>query len=112
MHEASLVAAMCAEIKNLAHREGAAKVNRIFIRLGELSGVEIEAFRLAFEAYQQNDPFFAEARLEIETVPARRFCFSCGHEFLSSPPCPRCGSFSTLPLSGEEMELSRVEFVM
>ncbi len=112
MHEASLVAALCQEVKSLGQKEGALKATRITVSIGELAGVEVEAFSLAFKAYQESDPFFAQTKLEIETIPAQRRCFSCGKEFSTPPPCPYCGSLTTLPLCGEELELTRIEFLL
>ncbi len=112
MHEASLVAALCQEVKALGEKEGALKATKILVQIGELSGVEKEAFLLAFEAYQKTDPFFADAELLIELCPAVRVCFNCQRKFSSSPPCPHCGSLTTFPVGGEELELTRVEFLL
>ena len=112
MHEASLVAAMCTEIETLARKEAAQKVGFILVRVGELSGVEREAFIFAFEAYKKNHPLFERASLKIEIIPARRFCLQCQSEFAGKPPCPQCGSLQTYPLSGNELELTRVELIL
>ncbi len=114
MHEASLILAMCEEITRLAEQEGAKEVSSITVRIGELSGVEKEAFCFAFEAYQKTDPFFEKAVLEIETVPARSRCPHCGQETKSSPfgPCPFCGQWGLELISGEELDLVRVEFIL
>ncbi len=114
MHEASLVLAMCEEIVRLAKQEGAKGVSSITVRIGELSGVEKEAFRFAFEVYQKGDPLFEKAELRIETVPAKSRCRHCWKETLSSPfgPCPFCGQWGLELVSGEELDLVRVEFVL
>ncbi len=114
MHEASLVLAMCEEILRLAEREGAKGVSSITVRIGELSGVEKEAFRFAFEVYQKDDPFFKNAELKIETIPAKSRCRHCGRETTSSPfgPCPYCGQWGLELVCGEELDLVRVEFVL
>lgn len=114
MHEASLVLAMCEEIIRLAEQEGAKGVSSITVRFGELSGIEKEAFRFAFEVYQKDNPLFGKAELRIEIVPAKSRCRDCGKETLSSPfgPCPSCGQWGLELLSGEELDLVRVEFVL
>jgi hydrogenase nickel incorporation protein HypA/HybF len=103
---------MCQEIERLAQREGARKVEEIIVRIGALSGVEREAFVFAFEAYQRNHPLFEGAKLRLEWVPAQNLCLLCQERFEVTPPCPRCGSWKVVPISGNELELSRVEFLI
>lgn len=109
MHEASLVAAMCAEIEALAQKQGASRVGRIVVRVGELSGVEKEALEFAFEVYKREHSLFADSSLQIEIISARRSCLSCRGEFTGAPPCPQCGSLQTMALSGDELELNKIE---
>jgi len=105
---------MCAQIKELAAQEGAQGVAAITVRIGDLAGVELEAFTFAFEVYQKTDPFFAQAKLEIQRVPARMRCLLCGHETEASgfEPCPACGQWGLEAISGKELDLVRVELIV
>ena len=105
---------MCEEILRLAQQEAAKGVSSITVRIGDLSGVEIEAFAFAFEVYKKTNPFFEGAELKIERVPARMRCLLCGHEIETHQfePCPACGQWGLEALSGKELDLVRVEFII
>ena len=113
MHEASLVLAMCEEIKRLAQKERARKVLSIVVTFGEFSGIEEEAFRFAFEALKKGLPLFEGARLFIEKVPAHFRCPWCGRSYrpLEGPNCPSC-QVPGLPAGGGELEIKKVEFLL
>ncbi|MBA2848124.1 hydrogenase maturation nickel metallochaperone HypA [Thermosulfuriphilus ammonigenes] len=113
MHEASLVAAMAEEIRRLAVAEGAQKVTRILVRIGEAAGVELEAFDFAFLALKAQDPLFSEAHLEIETRPVVLECFFCGHrqEGELGRPCDQCGQIGLQLISGDEIYLASIDLI-
>ena len=114
MHETSLVISMGEQIQRLGEQEAAVGVSSITVRIGELSGVEIEAFSFAFEVYKKTNPFFEKAELKIERVPARMRCFLCGHETEADgfQPCPACGQWGLQAISGKELDLVKVEFIV
>ncbi|WP_456434208.1 hydrogenase maturation nickel metallochaperone HypA/HybF [Thermosulfuriphilus sp.] len=113
MHEASLVAAMCKEIKRLAATEGAQKVTRILVRIGEASGVEIEAFSFAFKALKGLEPILSEAELEIEKTELVFECPACGHRQKGSweGRCLRCHNPGLRLVSGDELHLISVDLI-
>lgn len=88
-----------------------ARVRRVRVRIGQLSGVVPEALRFAFEAIAQGGP--AEgASLELEEVPFRVRCGACGAEGAPEGPfllCPRCGGPQVEVISGRELELASME---
>ena len=114
MHATSLVLSMCEEILRLAQQEVAKGVSSSTVRSGDLSGVEIEAFAFAFEVYKKTNPFFEGAELKIERVPARMRCLLCGHETEAKgfEPCPACGQWGLQAISGKELDLVKVEFIV
>lgn len=97
-----------------ARRPGA-KLTGIGVRVGVLSGVDIDALRFAFECIT------AETEDEhvvftTEACPRVNRCGQCGHEFTSpgsSPftdaPCPRCSSTETSFVSGDQLDIAFVE---
>ncbi len=109
MHELSLAA----EIHRLCRGrvDGApARLERVRVAVGELSAVEPDLLRFAWEAVVGGGPD-AAATLEIEWRPARQHCAACG-DAARAPgqwlfACPRCGG--TLTVEGG-MELDVVEF--
>lgn len=95
-----------------ARARGAARVHRIVLRIGSLSGVEPEALRFAFDVVAR-DTLAAAATLDIENVPARARCSACQEEFGVETgfifTCPRCGHLCGDIRSGRELELSHLE---
>ncbi len=96
-------------------REGAARVERIVLRIGTLAGVDVDALRFAYEALAPGSP--AEgAVLEIEQVPARAWCRRCDVEFGASPglifQCPFCHDYSGEIRAGRELGIARLEFTL
>ena len=90
---------------------GGTRIHIVRLRVGRLSGVVTEALEFAFEALRPGTPA-ANARLEIETVPAAMWCALCRTEFESPEflcECPTCGSVSGELRRGREMELVSME---
>jgi len=90
---------------------GGTQVHALRLRVGRLSGVVTDALEFAFEALRPGTPA-ADARLEIETVPAVMWCATCRREFESPEflcECPDCGGVSGELRRGREMELVSVE---
>jgi len=92
---------------------GPARIDRVKVAVGELSAVEPEILRYAWEAVVCDGPD-AGAELEIEWRPARQVCADCGEiaervegDWLRF--CPRCD----LPLSvegGRDLDLVQFAF--
>jgi len=96
-----------------AASHGAARVERVTLRVGAISGVEPEALRFAFEALSPGT--VAEgAQLDIDLVPARAHCAECDKDFTIESgflfECPVCRAFSGDVRSGRELDLARLEF--
>ena len=115
MHELSLMAELQSLAEQQALRDGATRIHRLQLRIGELAGVDAEALRLAFAVVVANGTereLWRSATLDLETVPARCFCPDCNQPF--RPPdvihaCPRCGQLSSRVLAGRELELVALE---
>ncbi len=112
MHEVGIIESALAEVERHATEQRARRIERIVLRIGALSGVEIESLRFAFEAVAPNT-IAAGAVLEIEEVPAAVYCHQCGREFAADKSyiftCPDCGSLCGDIRRGRELELSRIE---
>jgi hydrogenase nickel incorporation protein HypA/HybF len=90
---------------------GGSQIHVLRLRVGRLSGVVTEALEFAFDALRPGT-LAAEARLEIETVPASMWCAGCRREFESPEflcECPHCGAVSGELRRGREMELVSME---
>jgi len=111
MHEASIVRNIIEIAEREAHRHGASAISRIKIRIGEFRGVVGEALEFSFEVLKAGT-LAAGACLEVETVPLRMSCRSCGEYncVLSelSFNCPTCGE-AVLVTGGRELEVEYLE---
>jgi hydrogenase nickel incorporation protein HypA/HybF len=115
MHEVGIASSILeASLAETARRPGARLV-AIGVRVGVLSGVDVDALRFAFECIvadtdEQNVAF------TVEACPRVNRCEGCGHEFdspsntpFSDAPCPRCQSQHTRFVSGDQLDLKFIE---
>jgi hydrogenase nickel incorporation protein HypA/HybF len=114
MHEAGIMESTLAIVGREAASHGAARVERMVIRVGVASGVDPYALRFAFEALSRGT--VAEgAELVIEPVPVRAHCARCDGDFVVEGgwlfECPHCRTLSGDVRSGRELELARLEFL-
>jgi hydrogenase nickel incorporation protein HypA/HybF len=76
MHEYSLVENLVTRVEQEARRRSALKVHRLSVRIGELSGVDPELFRTAYETFRAGT-ICADAPLALRQVPASWSCPAC-----------------------------------
>ena len=111
MHELALLQELCALATAAATQQGAQRIHRLELRVGELGGVDPDALRQAFAVVAATAPW-QETELQLEVVPTRCFCPHCDQPF--SPVdvihvCPSCGQLSRQLLQGCELELVALE---
>ncbi|BAZ94664.1 putative hydrogenase nickel incorporation protein HybF [Thiohalobacter sp. COW1] len=114
MHELSVCQGMLRQVSDLARRHRAERVSRIVVRIGPLAGVEPELLRQAFPIASAGT-LAASADLVVETDALRVHCNECGTESEVRPNrllCNQCGSWQTRLISGDELLLASVEFIM
>ncbi|MFH8370206.1 hydrogenase maturation nickel metallochaperone HypA [Streptomyces sp. NPDC018031] len=111
MHELSIAAAVVETAGRTARAHGAAAVEAVRLRIGELAGVVPDALRFSFELVAEGTEV-AGAELVIDAVPARAACDGCRSEFaVGSPPllwCPRCDRPAARVTGGRELEVTEV----
>jgi hydrogenase nickel incorporation protein HypA/HybF len=111
MHEVAIMTEAVRLAVESAQAAGAKHVVGLKLRIGTLSGVVPEALQFAWEVVR-SATMLAQARLEIESVPAACWCATCQAEFdcqdfLSE--CPRCHDISGDLRRGRELEIAAVE---
>ena len=115
MHEVGIASS----ILEAAHREAArrpgSRIASVGVRVGVLSGVDIEALRFAFACITAGTGDAAVA-LSAESCPRVNRCEGCGREFPSpdnapfvEASCPGCGSARTSFVSGDQLDQAYVE---
>lgn len=110
MHELSLCRALLRQLEPIARRHGA-PVTRVVLRVGPLSGADPALLRRAFPQAALGS-CAAGATLELQPVPLRVRCLSCGAETeaaINDLACAQCGATRTQLLSGDALDLLRVE---
>jgi hydrogenase nickel incorporation protein HypA/HybF len=107
MHELAITESM---IDVVAERVGSARVVRVQLEIGKLSGVVADAMRFCFELSAEGTPL-AGARLEILEPPGRARCLDCDCEIDLDTPIAlcTCGSANLDLLSGRELKILEVE---
>jgi hydrogenase nickel incorporation protein HypA/HybF len=111
MHELSVCQGMLHQVDVIAAEHAPCRVTRIIVRIGPLSGVEpallAQAFPLASAGTVASD-----AELQIENLPVRVHCETCGEESDAAANrllCGFCGDWHTRLVSGDELLLASVE---
>ena len=111
VHELSLCQSLISQVEAIADRHGASRVVSITLGIGPLSGVERDLLETAYPLASAGS-VADQAHLEVESVPVRVRCRSCGAESEARPNrllCGDCGDWQTDLVSGDEMLLIRVE---
>ncbi len=93
MHELSLAMEVIELAKREVAKRGFGVVTEINLEAGELSGVDVEAFRFALEMSVPGT-ILQNARIDLRQLPGTGFCETCHSEFPMhgrSDGCPGCG---------------------
>lgn len=109
MHEFSVASALLDLVEERARKEGASRVLRVEIRVGEHAGVVPELLASAWELVCERS-HWPDAELAMVPVPARWACPRCDETLGASLllRCSRCDVPARL-VEGDELMLDRIE---
>jgi hydrogenase nickel incorporation protein HypA/HybF len=109
MHEYSIVSSLIATAEARAREHQATGITRLVVRLGDLSGVDPDLLRSAFELARE-ETLCAAASLVIDRVPVSWACRACGRPIASGGilRCPDCREPARL-VTGDEIVLAQME---
>ena len=109
MHEYSIVASLIDRVQQEAAAHDAVRVHRLHVKIGELSGVELELLKTAFDTFRERT-ICDSAELTINTVAPAWACPSCNREVTrgSILRCDTCGRAARM-IQGDEIILERIE---
>jgi hydrogenase nickel incorporation protein HypA/HybF len=115
MHEMSVALSLYEQCRALADERGAGRIETVRVAVGQLSTVEPDLLRFAWEAITQAGSD-AGARLDIDWRPARLRCATCHADKASTPDgwplvCPDCGCGLRVE-GGTELDLLQLAFVI
>ena len=110
MHELSVCLSMLQQVEQIARERDAAKVIKITLCIGPLSGVEPELLRHAYPLAAAGS-IAEDAELIMESAEIVVRCSQCDSETRVPPNkllCGSCGDYRTRVVSGDELTLLRV----
>ena len=109
MHEYSIVQALLDRVDREARAHHATQVHRVCVSIGDLSGVETELLRTAYETIRHRT-LCEHADLDVHRVPATWECTACHAPIPTGQAlrCPVCGAQARLR-TGDEIILERIE---
>lgn len=87
------------------------RVKTVWLEVGALSSVEVEAMRFSFDVVMK-DTLAEGATLEIIDVPGQAWCMQCMKPITLQQrfdPCGDCGSHQLQITGGEEMRIKELE---
>jgi hydrogenase nickel incorporation protein HypA/HybF len=112
VHELSLVETLIEQVAEEVNRAGQhARVIRLDLAVGRLSGVHVESLRFAFQVLAPGS-LVDGAELSIREPPAQGHCRDCGASFEAIAylaACVRCGSGNVRIEGGQDLLLESIE---
>jgi len=111
MHEMSLCEGVLQVLQAHAAKQGFQRVKTVWLEIGSLAGVEVEAMRFGFEVVMRGT-LADGARLEIIERPGEAWCLSCARTVPVAQrfdACPDCGSYQLQVTAGDEMRIKELE---
>lgn len=114
MHELSIALSIVEIATESLEKNGGGKVDTLYLKLGQLSGVVKEALLFSWELACA-DTVLEGSRLEIEEVPVVVNCAVCQAErkldSINSFSCPVCQTLAPEIVQGKEIELTALEII-
>ncbi len=111
MHELGIAGAILERVEQEARRHPGARMLKVGVRVGELSGVDPEALAFGFEALVK-DTQWEPLPLDIRFCRRKQLCMACGGDFIAEQmetACPRCGNQDTSCVGGDELDIEYIE---
>jgi hydrogenase nickel incorporation protein HypA/HybF len=112
MHELSIAQSIAEAVEAKASACNAARVKGVRLKIGEASGIAVDALTFCFEMVASCSPILTDAYLLIDHVPHRAYCPHCAREFAVLNfvvQCPTCGTWSAEVISGNELDILEME---
>ena len=110
MHEMAIAEGILNIAFDYAEQNKASKISRITLKIGDMSGVEIEALNLSFDVLTK-DTIAEGAELIVNHIPIIGQCNKCGKEFQIEHYnffCPECEGVLILK-SGRELQVESLD---
>jgi len=112
MHELSVIKALIEKVESYKQAEQANQVKSLRIEVGSMTCVDAERLLFCFDMVR-DDAGLGNALLCIDPVKATARCLGCGnhYEIRQLGESCQCGCYEHDVLSGNELNLTEIEFV-
>src|SRR5512135_2098972 len=107
MHEYSIVASLVDRVQRELDAHPGAVARKLHLRIGELSGVEVELLRTAYDTFRARTAC-DQAELAVDLVPADWRCTTCGRA-IPAGEILRCCNRPAKLAAGDDIILERIE---
>ena len=110
MHEMAIVEGILDIAFDYAAKNQSSKIEAITLKIGEMSGVEMEALNMSFEVLTK-DTIAEGAKLIVNKIPLIGQCNKCNKEFHIEHYnffCPECDGILILK-SGRELQVESLD---
>ena len=107
MHELSLAEEVIALAKREAEKALARSILEITIEIGDLSGVDADAFVSVLRLLVK-DSLLSKTKINIIRIPGKGKCISCDYDFEMDQrmaACPKCQAFPSEVSGGREFRV-------
>ncbi len=111
MHELSIAQSIMERVEALRAEHDAAGIASVQLQVGTLSGVDPYALEMAFSVAVEGT-LYAATRWDIQSIPARVDCRSCGKTTTPDGPfpiCMNCDSTDIKIVAGRELMIDTIE---
>jgi hydrogenase nickel incorporation protein HypA/HybF len=112
MHELSIAMSIAAAVEEESARLGAQAIDAVHVRVGELSGVVVDALQFSYTLAIADTPLEG-SKLVIENVPVLVMCPTCDAErpvvSIQQMCCANCGTPSGAIVQGRELLVTALE---
>jgi hydrogenase nickel incorporation protein HypA/HybF len=107
MHELSVILSIVDCVQNEVIKQGAKKVNRIELDIGNMVSIDWNCFEFAWEPGVRNT-VLEHAKRIVNKIPSIAVCADCAHTFKKKSlydACPECGKYVHELKSGKELKI-------
>ena len=111
MHEMSLCERILQVIEDEAGKRGFERVSQVWLEIGRLAGVEVEALRFSFDIVIRGT-LADGAKLSIIDVPGVAWCPHCAKSVPVEQrfdACPKCRGYGLQVTAGDQMQVKELE---
>ncbi len=111
MHELSIVQNILEIAESEARKNNATKIIKVWLKIGEMSGVVADSITFCFETLKSNT-IARDAELLIDHIPLAGNCKNCGNNFQISNyifKCNTCNNTDIEIISGRELFVDELE---